>query len=144
MHGGDPGIKHLGHSQAHTAVRIFRSVFFAKREGQREVAHLRALIDQIAQRGVPQMRVCIDQARQNNHLPAVDSFGAGYSKIFPHSDDLASAHVKVAARDISQRRVHCQDLRAPHHKFTAVGKLRRSAVRCSYVSLLRGLRTAAC
>jgi hypothetical protein len=85
----------------------------------------------------------IDHARHGYHVPSVDSFAARYSKVLPHSDNFAGAHVEVAARQISQRRVHCQDLRAPHDKFTAVGKLRRSAVRCSYARPLRGLRSAA-
>ena len=90
------------------------------------------------------MRVGTDQAGQNDRLSAVDNFAARYSKIFPHRDDLTGAHVDVAARYISQRRIHGQDLRASHHKLTAVGQLRRRVVRRSHVGSLRGLRSAAC
>jgi hypothetical protein len=51
------------------------------------------------------------------------------SNIFPHRDNLAGAHVDVTACDVSQRRVHSQNMRATHDKFAAPRQLCRTSIR---------------
>jgi hypothetical protein len=96
-------------------------VYFPQREHGREITFVRSFPDEIAQRAVPEMIVGIDEAGKRDHATRIDLRYAVHRQIRTNRDDLAVAHVNVAAREIAEPRIHREHMRVAHDKLGTHG-----------------------
>src|SRR5439155_132879 len=82
----------------HAAIGILGRVMLAEREPGRKVALLRSFPHQAAQRAVPQVIMRVDQPGQRDHRAPVERERPGRGNVGPDRDDVAVAHVDIAAR----------------------------------------------
>ena len=67
------------------------------------------------------MPMRVDEAGHADHTLAVDHMRARRVHICRHRDNCAVAHVHIAARQVADRIIHRQNVRAAHHKFSVCG-----------------------